>query len=371
MMLLNPFKFGSVVDSQYFTNRKDEVEQISAILDSDVHLILISPRRFGKTSLVSKVLTQLDRPVISIDLQVITTEVDLAEQLLKRIYKLFPYQKLKSMLKRFSILPTITLNPLSDDIAVQFESRNSEKTALEDVLGLINHLSKPERKLVVVFDEFQETQSISSGLTNKMRSVMQYHKDINYVFLGSQESMMRNIFERQVSPFYHFGSLLVLDRIPKEDFENYLGSGLSLLELVAQQVKEVVAGILEITGCHPYYTQQLAWHVWELLRRDTVNDANPVTAAVNQILMNHDHDFERLWYSQNKTDKKLLIGMATTDFQPTSSNFLRESHINSTSTAQSSLSRLTDAGMLLKTKRGYHIEDPFLSEWIYRKRTRI
>lgn len=85
----NPFKFGTVVDDPYFTNRKSELTEIRSLLDSRNHLILSSPRRYGKTSLVLKAVSNLNRPVLYCDLQLITSELDLAEQLLRKIYR-FP-----------------------------------------------------------------------------------------------------------------------------------------------------------------------------------------------------------------------------------------------------------------------------------------
>ena len=89
-MKKNPFKFGSIVDAPYFTNRSEEIKKVKTILASDNHLIIISPRRFGKTSLISKVIKEIDRPVIFLDLQLITNTEDFAAQLLKRVYRIYP-----------------------------------------------------------------------------------------------------------------------------------------------------------------------------------------------------------------------------------------------------------------------------------------
>ena len=77
----NPFKFGTVVDGIYFTDREEEVSEITSYLKSEYHLIIISPRRFGKTSLIRKVLTESDRKHIYLDLQVVLSEEDFAAQL--------------------------------------------------------------------------------------------------------------------------------------------------------------------------------------------------------------------------------------------------------------------------------------------------
>ena len=110
----NPFKFGSVVDRPYFTNRRDELEKVQSILNSQNHLIIISPRRYGKTSLIHKALKANKRPSIIIDMMLITDTQDLAAQLLKRIYKIYPFEKIKQFLKSFKVIPNISLNPLTN-----------------------------------------------------------------------------------------------------------------------------------------------------------------------------------------------------------------------------------------------------------------
>ena len=87
----NPFKFGTVVDGAFFTDREKELQSIGQLLESENHLVLISPRRFGKTSLVCKALQYIDRPVIMVNLQSVTTVAELAALLLKRVFKIYPF----------------------------------------------------------------------------------------------------------------------------------------------------------------------------------------------------------------------------------------------------------------------------------------
>ena len=124
---------------------------------------------------------------------------------------------------------------------------------------------------------------------------------------------------------------------------------------------------MALTKCHPYYTQQLAWHVWETqIGKQTVNGS--IEEAVNTILRNHDRDFERLWGSLTNTDRKILISLGITELLPTSSEFLLLTGVSSTSTAGSSLERMVNNGTVLKIDGKYDIEDPFFFFFIKRKR---
>jgi hypothetical protein len=367
-MIKNPFKFGTIVDSRFFTNRKSESKQLKSMIHSDVHIIMISPRRFGKTSLIHKILSGIERPVISLDMQMLTSEIDFAEQLLNRIHKHFPFQKFKTMLKSFRITPTISINPITGEVDVHFDNRKGGETALEDVINLLNNLSTSKKRLIVVFDEFQAIRQIGKNLEQKMRAIMQYHKDINYIFMGSQESMMRDIFEKHASPFYHFGTLFVLGKISKDDFMQYLINGFGSSWDNREKIEGLGQSILALTKCHPYYTQQLAWHVWETqIRKQELNES--IEEAVNTILRNHDRDFERLWGSLINTDRKILIGLSVTELLPTSTEFLLVTGVRSTSTAGSSIERMVNNGTVLNNDGKYDIEDPFFKEWIKRKRS--
>ncbi|MCK9282629.1 MAG: AAA-like domain-containing protein [Melioribacteraceae bacterium] len=363
-MIKNPFKFGTVVDEPYFTNRKVEMGKVKSVLNSDNHLIIISPRRFGKTSLVQKVIKSTERPSLYLDLQLVTGTEDFASQLLRKLYRIYPFEKIKQLIKHFRILPSISLNPLSNEVDISFHTITSTAILLEDVLNLIENISKKDNKIIVILDEFQEIKSIEKELDRKLRSIIQHHQNINYVFLGSQEHLMRDIFEKKKSPFYHFGNLLLLGKIHHLEFLAYLSEGFSI---ISNDSKNISTQILEITNCHPYYTQQLAFTLFELLLKNE-KASNIVEKGIEIILQTHDMDFERLWNRLNRTDMKILIGIAFSTDSPLSTNFSKITNIDSTSTIFSGLKRLSEKGLVIKTDTGFEIDDPFFSNWIKKRR---
>jgi len=362
--LKNPFKFGSVVDVPYFTNRKDELKKVTSILNSDVHLIMMSPRRYGKTSLIKKAVNKLGRPNIHVDLQIITSEVDLAEHLLKKCYAIFPLEKIKKFIKSFRIIPNISFNPVSEEINITFGTLQQGSTALEDVLNLFNSISSESRRMIVIFDEFQAIRKIGLDAETMMRSIMQHHDCINYVFLGSQESLMRDIFENRKSSFYHFGYIFTLSKISRADFLRFLMDGFKHIDDGYEDISEK---ILTITNSHPYFTQQLAFEVWEtILNRKARKD--PVETGFLEIIRYHDIDFERIWNTLKNLDMKVLTGLAVSDLPPTSAQFVRNFRTGSTSSVYSSLVRLAEKGYVTRSESGYEIDDPFFKEWIVKKR---
>ena len=360
----NPFKFGSIVDEPYFTNRVEEIEKLKNVLNSENHLIIISPRRFGKTSLIHKVVKELNRPVISLDLQLITSVEDLASQLLKRIYRVYPFEKVKQLIRNFRVIPLLSLNPFNNEVEVSFQPTTTSLPLIEDVLNLIETLGEKDKKPIVILDEFQEVNSIGTGLDRQLRSIMQQHQHISYVFLGSMETMMQSIFEKKKSPFYHFGMLYPLGKIPYPQFKNYLAAGFIGITNKEETLSDA---ILKFTDCHPYYTQQLAFKVWELVEKEK-DIENPVSQAIEELVGIHDMDYERLWNTFNQTDKKVLIGLSFNELSPLTEAFQRKYSIAAHSTTFSSIKRLMQMGYVLKNKKTYEIDDPFFVHWIKQKR---
>lgn len=362
----NPFKFGTIVDDQYFIARKKEVEKVAAVLAGENHLVVISPRGFGKSSLIFKAVRHLERPVIAIDMQLVTGPTDLAAQILKRIYRLYPSEKLNKHLKKFRVIPTLNLNPVTEGVDVAFMPGTPYLPALEDVLDLAEKVSTAKKKIIMIFDEFQDAVKLHPDMLHQLRAIMQHHTMVNYIFPGSQESLIREIFQKKKSPFYHFGNVLNLSGIGEQEFREFLADS---FKDVCSDPDTVALKITGVTRCHPYYTQQLAFTVWErAMSSKTTEDI--VSEAVDELIMMHDIDYERIWVNFNKTDRKMLTGLSVSDLQPLSDAFYRTYGISASSTAFSSLKRLMADGYITKVKGRYEIDDPFFNMWLKRRRER-
>ena len=350
--MANKFSYGTLAKGDFFTDRKSELLRMKQFLDSENHLVLISPRRYGKSSLVKKCVEEVGRPYIWLDLQYVVSVASFTTQLLKAILAQYPMERLRYELRHFRIMPTITLNPITNECQFGFQpSESADNTMLEDVMALLQKLSTPEEKLIVIFDEFQEVLKISKDLDKQLRSIIQLQSGLNYIFMGSQEGMMLEIFERKKSPFYHFGGLMRLSKIPYEDFYQFVFERLP----EAPNKEDITREILAFSSCHPYYTQQLAFEVSNQIEVNAVQE-DVVTRAIHTILQAHDLNYERLWENFNNTDKSTLLQLSSGD------NPLNNRSVAS-STAFSSLKRLVKSGVIIRSKE-YMLEDPFFCEWL-------
>ena len=348
----NPFKFGTIVEDEYFTDRIEEVKYIIQFIQSPNHLVLISPRRFGKSSVVAKAISQSGRKSITVNLQQITSVSDLSAKMLREFFKVHPLERVRHLITHFRIIPTISTNALTGTMDVSFQPGVDASILLEDVMTLIENAHSESERIIVVLDEFQEILDLDSRLDKKLRAIMQNQKNINYILLGSQESMMTDIFEKKKSPFYHFGELMRLGKLPREDFHKYLSDRLS--NCFPNQNNELADNILDYTSCHPYYTQQLAANVWQIGVLQPDKD-DVLATAIDRIVTTHGLDYERLWMNFNRTNKWILQRLA--------SNGVLQTGEQPTSTIYSALKRLQKEGYVIYTER-YEIEDPFFREWI-------
>lgn len=351
----NPFKFGTIVEAGYFTDRVNEVAYIEQFIKSANHLVMISPRRFGKSSLVAKAVKESGRKSITLNLQSVTSVSDLSAKLLREFFKVHPMERIRHLIAHFRIVPMISTNPVTGAMDVSFQSGAPEEVLLEDVLNLLERAHSEKDRLIVVLDEFQEIKDISSGLDRQLRSIMQEQKHINYILLGSQESMMTDIFENKKSPFYHFGELMRLGKLPRQDFYDYLVERLSAV--FPESCKVLADRILNFTECHPYYSQQLAANVWQIgvLQPKSVD---VLQAAVDHIVVSHALDYERLWMCFKRTNRWILQRLAY-------GKTLQDGE-HRTSTIYSALKRLQKDGYAIYSDH-YELEDPFFKQWILRQ----
>lgn len=352
---MNPFKFGTVVEKEFFTDRKEELQSVREVMDSENHLVLISPRRYGKSSLINKALNEIGRPYILIDMMQVLSVEDLALHIMRGIFKIFTMEKLKHLISQFRIVPTITYKPMTDswDISMTTSKNDSADILLEDAFELLQKMTTPDKRLIIVLDEFQEVVEIAHGLDKQLRAIMQRQSCLNYIFMGSQESMMTDIFEKKKSPFYHFGERMTLRKIPRQDFLEYITERLPGDD--AEYCRGVADEILSVTNVHPYYSQQLASVVYRRMKYNS-EYVDVVNNSVEVIVQEHDLDYERLWQSMTRSERRVFLSLSS------GQNPLKDRSYAYSTTA-SVLKKLVKSGYLVNNGN-YEIEDPFFARWI-------
>lgn len=352
----NPFAPDPGVRAAFSSARREELERILQLLDSENHLALTGPRGFGKLSLVLQAASRTGRPFVRVNGRAVTSVTDLASRILTEAFRLFPFPTVRKHVASFRTPPQITLSPADDAIEAAFATGADSEQVLEDTFGLLGDLSEKKNRLIVIFDAFPAIIDLEPGLAGRLSSVLQARKGISYVFIGSNRSAMTAIFERARSPFLHFADVMRLAPVPEAESAEYLRSGLAA---VASGREAFYAGeILRVTHAHPRRTEQLARFVWDSLAHEVPSDPGRVIpAAVGRIAAILDMEFDSLWAQFNRTDRSILISLAQGKPLPVGTI--------PTSTVYSALARLVAADHVIRTDR-FEIASPFFAHWIRR-----
>ncbi len=230
---VNPFRFGPLALDEAFTDREAEIERLVADARNGQDVVVLAPRRYGKSSLVWRVAQELvkeDVLVAQVDLMRTPTKDQLAAKLAKTIHEELATRlwNVRERLKVFADLrlrPTITVDANDGTMSFSFDPRAAEDdidATLEELLTMLGRIAADRgRRVVLVLDEFQEVVEIDPALMKLMRSVFQEQPDVAHIYLGSKRHMMRQIFNDENEPFWRSAKQTELDVIPPDLFGDY------------------------------------------------------------------------------------------------------------------------------------------------------
>ena len=264
-----PFKFGEVVTGQYFTNRETEIEKLQNNFISAQNTIIISPRRYGKSSLVKEAAERFLQKekgyyFCFIDMMYIYTEEEFYSQFATKILKATSnkaeefLQIAKNVIQGARVsIHTGTGEP-SLELGINFIKDN-----VDTILNMPQVIARRKRKKVIVcIDEFQNIFRFDKDekLQGRLRSIWQHHANAGYILYGSKLTMMREIFNKTNSPFYKFGETIYLNRIKTDRLRDYLQH---TFNSTGKEISvEICNKIIDTVENHPYYLQQFARNIW-------------------------------------------------------------------------------------------------------------
>jgi hypothetical protein len=260
------FVYGIAVTDYNFTGRSAETRRLKANFEAGINSILISPRRWGKTSLVDHVCRQfVDNDIITVRLDIFgcKTEYDFYNMLAVAVLKQTASKvqlwmdEARDFLARLTPKIGIPIDPTSE-ISVSLGITPETHTP-EEILNLVETIAtRKKRHIVVCIDEFQQVGEFDNTkeVQAKLRSVWQHHHYTSYCLYGSKRHMMSKIFLNRSMPFYQFGDLLWLQKIPTNDWMDYI---ISHFETAGKHISEqMVERICETVDNYPSYVQHLA-----------------------------------------------------------------------------------------------------------------
>src|SRR5579859_5345553 len=268
----NPFRFGDVATGEHFTDRQAETTELISDLRSGQSVLLISPRRYGKTSLITAVIDKVRKQhllVAYVDLLRTTTKERFASQLAAALYAgLTPaveraVHRAGELFQSLPLRPKITLN---QDGSPSFEftaapgSTDIDQT-IDRLLEVPQEVAKRrKRQAVIVLDEFQEIVALDAELPARMRAAFQFQPDVAHVYLGSRQHLLRNVFTDANSPLYNSAKVFPLGPIEREAFGRFIAERFASTGVPISA--EAIMHLLSITNGHPHDTQKLGYFAW-------------------------------------------------------------------------------------------------------------
>jgi uncharacterized protein len=370
----NPFRFGALALDEAFTDREEEIAELAADMRNGQDVVVFAPRRYGKSSLVWRVAQQLVTQrvlVAQVDLMRAPTKDRLAEKLAAAIHDdlATPLMRARDRLRVFAdlrVAPIVTVDPQDASLSFSFDAypaRHGIDATLEDLLALPGRLAaERKRRIVLVLDEFQEVMDIDPGLIKLMRSVFQEQGDVAHVYLGSKRHMIERIFNDENEPFWRAAKQMELGPIAPEPFEAF---AIERFAATGKRLRPATArAALEITGGHPYATQELLYFLWE---------ERTLERALAAVLRSEHAHFSLLWERASGgggggLSAQCFVLEALAPDQPghpLSSDYQRRHGLPSVATVQTALRALSRDGIVDRRGRGsYAIAEPFLGEWI-------
>ena len=374
---MNPFRYGALALDEAFTNRKNEIRELSRDILNGQDVVVLAPRRYGKTSLVWRVIQEVVKKkvlVAQVNLMTTPTKERLAEKLADTIYEnvasaLFRARERLRIFADLRIRPIVTIDPDTGTPSFSFDAGHPKQdvdATIERLFELPGQLAaERKRKVALVFDEFQEVVDIDPDLPKLMRSVFQEQPEVAHVYLGSKRHMMERIFNDENEPFWRSARQMELGVIDPPLFEGYLAD--SFKRTGKKIAAETVAAVLEGTGGHPYATQELCYFLWEETSKGRRAGAAEYERALADVLRAEHAHFELIWDQASTVQRLTLQALAQERGRPLSGDYRRRHKLPGPSTVQRALQALTRAELVTRSDGEYRIAEPFLADWLRRQ----
>lgn len=368
------FVYGMSVEGENFTDRVKETKRLKLDFENGINVILISPRRMGKSSVVKKVKTEITDPTIKVvfmDIYDCRNEYDFYNRFASVVIKetATKAEQIIENIKRFLVrlTPKIAFSPepMSEmSLSLGITPQNYQP---EEILQLPELIAKEQGiHLIICIDEFQQIGEFEDSITiqKRLRGIWQHQRHVSYCLFGSKKHLMTKLFQNRKMPFYQFGEMMYLDKIPTADWVTFICSRFeSQGKLISE---ELAKRICETVENHSSYVQQLAWNVLAETEKETTehdfdNGLQSLLAQCSGLFEQHIHGLTG--YQMNFI--RAICDGVHTDFG--SKTNLEEYDFGTKSNISRIKTALQDRELIEITKDGVFLEDPVFKIWLRTK----
>ena len=373
-MVNNPFILYGYESEDYFCDRKNETEQLFRLIENGNNVALIAPRRIGKTGLIENMFHQpkvrKNYYTFLIDIYATKNIEDLIMSMGSSILSALRPWGTKVMRKFTDVLSSvrsgISFDPMGNPSwNVEIGDIHTPRVTLEEIFHYIESADKP---CIVAIDEFQAVSNYPDGNTEALlRTHIQRCRNANFIFAGSQRSMMAEIFNSPSKPFYQSTSMMNLDCIPMDKYcqfaqKHFSAATKTLPTIVFQTVYQRFEGIT-------WYVQRVMNELFTISSPGTECTVETIDVAIGNILRANEFSYQSLLFQLPPKQKMLLVAISKAGKATaiTSAEFIRRWHLPSTSSVQSAIKGLLEKSFVTSNLGVYETYDKFFAMWLLRQ----
>ncbi len=379
--MTNPFVYGEIVPVASFVDREVELDRLGRDLWAGQKIFLISPRRYGKSSLVRQALRGAARSgALTVEIQVssYSSYVSFLEGYARALASAETrVDRAGSWLRELlgGMRPEIRIQPDEAGrgrLAVSFPAVRTDRDIshlAQEVFALPGRIAEArKRRMAIALDEFQGIAAFNGGSVEQaLRAAVQQQRQVGYVFSGSEPTLMERMLGRS-RPFYKAGPVMRLQKIPADRFAKFIESKFKATGF--KPTTGLGAAIVELAGNLPYDVQRLAHEVWDDVKAGggRTADLEDLYDTLKRLLGEHETLFEGTWQRLTLAQRGALRAAVLEDGRELLSADVRARHrLSGTSTVQASLAALLREDILAREDGRYTVVDSLFREWIARR----
>ncbi len=375
----NPFTFGALALDDAFVDRESELAELAADLRSGQDVVILAPRRFGKTSLAFRAIQDVQRAGILVgycDLMRTPTKERFAAGLAKTILDDLSsptgqlLDRAASLIRTLRVRPTVEVDPIEGDVRFSFtgsRSREDIDDTIDRLLELPGRIGAERgRRTALVIDEFQEVIRLDETLPNRMRAVFQTQPEVSHVYLGSKRHVLDALFNDRNEPFWRSARQMIVGRLPHDALGAYVRDRFGRSERDIDD--DALVRLLDLADGHPYATQELAFFAWARVPHGHAAHASDVEAALFDVLRAEHNNLSRIWEEATQNERLVLLALHSGPASLYAEETRLTAGLPAATFVQRAVSALVREDVVQKGGDGrYVIAEPFLAEWIGRE----
>lgn len=369
----NPFILGHRIERPYFCDRITEQENLTSALTNGRNVVLISPRRMGKTSLVYVALhdsKEIEEEYLTFFIDILQTNSlgEFAYLLGKAVFDTL-LSKSSARVRNFlsalkSLKGTFGFDPLSGSptFDIQLGDIKHPEYTLEEIFTYIEQSEKP---VIIAIDEFQQITKYPEKNTEAiLRSHIQRMSNASFVFAGSERSILQEMFVSSKRPFYNSSEIMHLGPIGEDVYIEFVQGLFKEREKAIEE--DPVRMAFQLFDGNTFYMQRTMNGAFAETAKGTVCGRETIIRSIRAMLASNEVIYREILSNVNLSQKSTLYAVAKERVvkNPMSGDFIKRNALPSASSVQSALLKLTKSGLVYKSEDGYVITDPLMRIFI-------